>query len=63
MIVWAASHLCHNLRALVLSIRSVDLIAEVFHATYAVKYVILLVDSTSHIALVYRWTHALSTSV
>ena len=62
MVVWATSHLCHNLRALVLSIRPVDLIAEVFHATNSVEYVILLVDSTSHIALV-LCTHALSTSV
>ena len=62
MVVWTGTHLCHNLRALGHIIGPIYLITDVFHTTYSVKYVILLVNTTSHVALI-CCSHSLSTSI
>lgn len=62
MVVWTGTHLCHNLRALGHIIRLIYLITDVFHTTYSVKYVILLVNTTSHVALI-CCSYSLSTSI
>ena len=49
--VRTSTHLCHDLWALCQAFRHVYLITDMLHATYSIEYVILRVNTTSHITL------------